>query len=573
MTAYKWRARQPLGGALLVCAIATLTMPAHATRFQLGDVQGSFDSTLSIGASWRISDIDRQQVSPGNYPDGQALSSTNDDGNLNFKQGRTFSQIFKGVHDFSLTYHNIGAFTRFKYWYDRELADGSRPHGHGPNLYEPGAKLDDSDFSDNAKFSGFEFLDAFIYGDFYLANNPINIRLGQQVINWGESTFIMNGINAVNPIDVNAFRRPGAEIREGLLPVNLAYINIGLTESVSLEAFYQFKWNKTELDGCGTYFSTTDVVSDGCNFLTLRPDLTDQEAIAVPFGALMRSEDIEPKDDGQFGVALRYYSQALNDTEFGFYYMNFHSRIPYVGVSTIDVPSGGMPTYYIEFPENIQLFGLSFNTNVGAFAWSGEISHRRDSPVQINGSEVIGGLFGALGFAPPNTYSPRVNMGERTSGYDRFDITQVQSTLLRVYNQVMGASRLIAIGEAGFIHIHNSLNSHPYGRSTNYGAGAPGDDGFVTNNSAGYRLRMELEYNQLFADLNVSPTLSWSHDVYGVSPSGGAFNEGDRAISIGVNTEYKNTFTANLSYTNFFGGNFNTLNDRDFIAASASVAF
>ncbi|WBU40409.1 MULTISPECIES: DUF1302 domain-containing protein [Marinobacter] len=562
-------ARRPIACAILACSLFTIPISSQAARFQLGDLHGSFDSTISIGASWRATGIDKELVAPGNFPGGEAQSSTNDDGNLNFKRGKTYSKIIKGVHDLSLNYENVGAFTRFKYWYDKELADEARPHGHGPNQYQPGAKLNDDNFSDNAKFSGFEFLDAFVYGNFYLGNVPTNLRLGKQVISWGESTFISNSINAVNPFDVAAFRRPGAEIKEGLLPVNMVYLNAGLTEDLSLEAFYQLEWKKTEIDACGTYFSTTDVVADGCNFLTLSPDFPDQVLVAAPGGALTRSGDVEPKDDGQFGLALRYYAQALNDTEFGLYYMNLHSRLPFVGVST----EGGIPTYYVECPEDIQLIGLSFNTNVGAFAWSGEISHRKDSPVQINGSEVIGGLFGALGLAPANTYSPEVRLGERTPGYDLFDITQMQSTLLRIYNQVLGASRLVVIGEAGFTHIHGSLNDHPYGRSTNYGSGSPGDDGFVTNNSAGYRLRGALEYSNVFANVNLSPNLSWSHDVYGFSPSGGAFNEGDKAISIGVDAEYNNTFKASLSYTNFFGGDFNTINDRDFIAASASVTF
>ena len=34
------------------------------------------------------------------------------------------------------------------------------------------------------------------------------------MINWGESTFIQGGINAINPVDVSALRVPGAELRD-----------------------------------------------------------------------------------------------------------------------------------------------------------------------------------------------------------------------------------------------------------------------------------------------------------------------------------------------------------------------
>lgn len=554
---------------LVAGSLILLPATSHAVRFNLGELEGGFDSNISVGASWRVSDIDPQNVSPGNFPGGEAQSSTNDDGDLNFKRDKTYSKIIKGVHDLSLKYDRYGAFTRFKYWYDKELKDESKPHGHGPNLYEPNSKLNDDDFSDNSKFSGFEVLDAFVYGDFDLGPVPTNLRLGKQVVSWGESTFIMNGINAINPVDVSAFRRPGAEIKEGLLPVNMVYAAAGLTQDLSLEAFYQLEWEKTEIDPCGTYFSTSDVAADGCNFLTLSTAFPDQVLVAAPGGALPRSEDQTPRDSGQFGVALRYYAQELNDTEFGLYYMNFHSRLPLVGVST----EGGVPSYYVEYPEDIQLIGTSFNTNIGTFAVSGEISHRLDVPVQINGTELIAGFLGGLGLVPPNTFSPRVQFGERNEGFDRFDVSQAQTTVLKIYNRVLGASRLIAIGEVGFTHIHGSLDNHPYGRSSNYGAGNPGDDGFITKNSWGYRLRSRLEYPNAIAGINLNPGLAWSHDVNGVSPTGGAFNEGNKAFSIGVDADYNNTYKASLSYTNFFGGDFNSVEDRDFVAASVGVSF
>lgn len=122
---------------LVAGSLILLPATSHAVRFNLGELEGSFDSDIRVGASWRVSDIDPQNVSPGNFPGGEAQSSTNDDGDLNFKRDKTYSKIIKGVHDLSLRNDRYGAFTRFKYWYDKELKDESKPHGHGPNLYEP----------------------------------------------------------------------------------------------------------------------------------------------------------------------------------------------------------------------------------------------------------------------------------------------------------------------------------------------------------------------------------------------------------------------------------------------------
>jgi hypothetical protein len=40
-----------------------------------------------------------------------------------------------------------------------------------------------------------------------------------------------------------------------------------------------------------------------------------------------------------------------------------------------------------------------------------------------------------------------------------------------------------------------------------------------------------------------------------------------------VEAEYQNTYTANLSYTNFFDGKYTTVDDRDFVALSFGMNF
>ena len=239
----------------MLLATCALSVPAAAVEFQWGELEGSFNSQISLGASWRMSEMDPRLVTPGNSPGfGEASTGTADDGDLNFEDGDIYSLILKGVHDFELRKGDFGLFLRGKYWYDEELANGKRPHGNSANLYTPNEKLADSGFDDFAQASGIELLDAFVYGTFYLgeAQAPLDIRIGRQVASWGESTFIQNGINTINPIDVSAFRRPGAEIKEGLLPVAMLTISAGVTDALSIDMFYQLQWEKTVIDGCGT---------------------------------------------------------------------------------------------------------------------------------------------------------------------------------------------------------------------------------------------------------------------------------------------------------------------------------
>ena len=111
---------------LLALAVAMgISAPAGAVNFNIGEVEGQLDSSLSVGASWSTAKPDRDLIGINNG--GTGYTQTGDDNRLNFKRGETFSKIFKGIHDLELKYRDTGVFVRGKYWYDFELKDESRP--------------------------------------------------------------------------------------------------------------------------------------------------------------------------------------------------------------------------------------------------------------------------------------------------------------------------------------------------------------------------------------------------------------------------------------------------------------
>ena len=234
----------------LVVAMAFSASSAHAVDFNFGeddDILLQINSQLDIGSSWRLGDADPRFI--GKTNGGTGATSTTDDGNLNYGKHDAYSQIIKGVHDIQLSKGDFGAFVRFKYWYDYALEEGDVNHGNSGNAYVPNTPLSDEGFENNTKFSGATLLDAYVYASFDLGETPVDIRLGRQVVSWGESTFIQGGMNSSNPFDVAALRRPGADLKEGILPVGMLYGNVGLTENLSVEAFYQYEWEKTQI-GC-----------------------------------------------------------------------------------------------------------------------------------------------------------------------------------------------------------------------------------------------------------------------------------------------------------------------------------
>jgi hypothetical protein len=579
-----------LGCCYLAIAVAlAISSPAQALNWDTGDWAWSWDNTITYGISWRGEDPDPALIDLGNGGTGPAIMT--DDGNLNFDSGDIFSNIIKGTSELEVDNGQFGAFGRIKYWYDFELENGKVPHGHSPTAYKTGEKLDDSDFADFAQFSGIELLDLFAYATLDLGEMPLDLRLGRQVVNWGEATFFQ-GVNVLNPIDVSAIRRPGVEIKEALLPVALIYGNLGIGNGWSVEAYYQFKWEQTVLDGCGTYFSDNDFTAQGCDQLVLQGG-------GLPDSFLQYVNNIrkdpyvdEAKDSGQFGVAIRKYVEKI-DTEFGFYAQRLHNRTPVLNVHyTYDGIAAGsileftlVPAFYqVAYPEDIDVYGLSFATN-GTTQLVGGLG-------SINGLQPIPetGTVAACFIPPPpqlGPFGPRAWQGVcdlattgdgMAHGWDRFDVTQAQATAMYFWEQGLGSQRVSFIGEVAWVGVNDlpAITEMPYGRSPIFGAptylGGTSDEGFVTSNSWGYRIRAWADYPNAFAGITLTPTLAWAHDVNGTSPTP-SFLDGRKAFSVGLNANYLTRYRGSISYTFFSGGVANTMTDRDFFSITFSLDF
>jgi hypothetical protein len=605
---------RPLALAIAALSTASVSPLARAASYDIGPFEATVRSNLSIGASWRTDDPSSRVVSPGNtMGTGRASSSTADDGNLNYHKGDRYSLLLRGLHDLDLNAGNWGFFTRVKYWYDYEIEEGNVRHGHAANGYAAGQPLKTSGFEDLAQGKGFVFLDYYAYANVNLGDVPVELRAGNMVLNWGENTFIQGGVNVISPFDVTALRRPGSEIREALLPVGMVYTNAGLTDNLSVEAFYQYDWQRTILDECGTFWSSADPYGGGCNYLTGTAGIPDAFQAGTPF-EIGRNADIEADDGGQWGVAARYFVDALNATEFGLYYVNYHSRTPiFSGVNTLQgfgQPINNPvvdPRFLFEFPEDIEVWAATFATNIGFWAWSGEVSYRPDFPLQINTTDLLQPLaLGAVAeWSPMYQRVLGAGPGGYVAGFDNVSYTQAQTTFLRFFEQVLGADRLTFIAEIGAIWLDDMDDSINYGRSPAYGAGGfetfrsqvipggppisctnhpvPGvvpnpnpaycnNDGFTEDFSWGYRISAEMQFNSALAGINLTPNIAWSHDVSGYSPAP-TFVEDRKAISVGLRADYLNVYQAELSYTSFFGADYNEQQDRDFVSLSFSVAF
>jgi hypothetical protein len=518
-----------------------------------------------------------------------------------------------------------------------------------------------------------------------------------------------------------------------------------------VESFYQLDWEETEIDPVGSYFSTTDyvgpgayravvpvsdaVTDEGFGFGPLTPAINaDLGGFQVPhpqlglvpmpqepmltfdtkFLNLGRGSDRAPDDAGQWGFALRYLAEQLNQTEFGLYFLNHHSRLPIVSangsssdgvraglfaaqaVSAPDsntvgaltgliapqvnqaatprvtqavtqaftqritdavaamVPPGtpnreaiieqqiadrlAMPAtqqqiqaevgmqvrqliegevgarvaetasalaidryvrrgggeYFIEYPEDNRILGLSFNTVLGASGWAlqGEYSFHPDAPLQRAEfdlfAEGLAPVLRTLDSRRPDYIAPQDIPGylatyqpQKVQGYIERDVTQIQATATKVFGPVFGSGGGAFVTEVALMHVHGMPDQNEMRLESPAGGGcdpATDDesadyDACADATSWGYRMAARLDYNNAIGSMNLFPYAQFLHDVNGNSPSpSGPFVEGRTALTIGLSADYLSRWQANLGYTRYAGDG-NELSDRDFISASVKYSF
>ena len=662
--------------ALGVVSALTLGMSStvSAVSFDWGDVQGTFDSTWTAGVSVRVAERDWSgQIGKVNQPqmdwsgysafgapfgttkftssqiwaqDG-SYSSNGDLGNLLYSKGDTTSEIVKGLHELSLKYDNYGLFVRGMYFYDRKANQGD--FGYNDPLTGKEVDLCRDEQASDVQCKDVRLLDAFVYGNWDLndGENPLTVRVGNQVVSWGESTLIAHGIGEINPVDLNILNAPGSELKEAFRPQGMVWASLGLTENLNVEAFYQYDWQPIWVPTPGSTFSSNDFAGFGgynqnaqlgfnanpdmnLDFLiseyqkfyglakttNFSPTLASA-MIAYSTKAALIQEEASASDDGQFGIKFGYYAPELGETEFGLYYMNYHSRRPIISGTASNFTAGAIGRDYgrlaasggvidrdlllsmetftkaqIVYPEDIQLFGASFNTLVGDTSVAGEIAHRVDEPLQIDDAEL---LFAAMpqqlanaGLRPDLdglSQLKGVTSGQTVDGFVLSDTTQAQMTFTHLFGPTFGTDNLTMLAEIGGVWIHDlpgfdelRLNGPGTGRSGGNPEmtgivqalhNGPETNPFPTDFAWGYRLVAKADYNNVYKGINMSPRIIFSHDVSGITPDPMfLFTEGRKSVALGLNFDYQSRIGVDLSYNNFFGGvgTTNAMADRDYVS-------
>ena len=250
-------------------------------------------------------------------------------------------------------------------------------------------------------------------------------------------------------------------------------------------------------------------------------------------------------------------------------------------------PGGLNAQYGTEYADNVRVWGLSFDSKVASATVFGELTYRPNQPLGLNGTDLLNAFLSNTAPTPLRQDAINTAAGGTFQAFDRKQMLQLQLGVLQPFKDVLGADTLILAGEAGYRRYPNlpDVNQRRYGRSTVFGLGPVNgvctaatatcsNDGYVTEDSWGYRLRASARYPGLLAGADLVPTIGFAHDVKGWTHDN-TFNQGRKILNVSLRGEYQKRYFADVSYFTVLGkgGDFDNLRDRDYLNLAVGYSF
>jgi hypothetical protein len=530
-------------------------------------------------------------------------SANYDDGDRNFKSGSLVNNRISALAELNYTRDNYGAQLRSDVFIDGAYLVHNDNDSPG-TVNKVGSNTEFT--SDTHRFDGrrIRLLDAYGYGSWTLPGDMnLNVRIGRQVVAWGESLYFPNISSALAPADATKATVPGADVKSILLPVNQVSLQMAVTERLTVLGEYKLEFKPTEINPVGEFFSIADVVGPGAQFAyglhnplpTLFPgqfpgapsDISDVRYIG----------ELRPSTFGQYGVGLKY--EVTRATTIGMYriryhdtnpspYQNYDCHVPLTGpnasgqildlcstynlaVKNPSLTSGISPypsdlswvpaTYNIRYFAGIDMSALSFSTSALGLSWAGDLSYRQHTPALVNY------LAPLLGNIP-------VPM--------RSDVTQ--ANLNAIYGTGSGPlwDSINVAAELGYVFVnHTDPYYHtmdlPPSVATNP---APSTQLKYSRTSWAGSVLVQIGENGVFSgwDLVIPITLAGVPvgQTSQLSSFGSLMGAGDVRASIGTTFTRMQVLDLGLVYSAYFGHPDNTTHpyaDRDNIGLNATYRF
>lgn len=546
--------RMPKQRLAAACALL-VPLAVQGGTLPLGeDWELRYSALLSYAAAMRLQAPAAELIGgPIDEATGLPTTINFDDGDRNFAKGALINNRVSALAEMYLDGPGYGAVLRGDAFHD--WAYRGRNDNDSPDTVNKSGEHDR--FSDAARRYGggrARTLDAYVWADWSFGDAAyLNLRLGRQVVAWGESLFFAGLALAQGPVDATKANIPGVEVKNILLPVNQVAAQLDLTSALSLMGYYHFEYRATELEPVGAYFSTFDGVGPGAEFLygfanplaVLPVPLPGVEpVIRIP-----READIQPGDGGQYGIGLKY---ALSEaTDIGLYWLRYHNSFPQLqlnfgfpelapGITTAPTPAP--VSYQLRYFDGIRMGAMSLSTRLGPANVAGELSLRDGVDVLVDADGVptatrarVGqASLSAIYLAPPSWLAPAIQL----------------------------------VGEVGYVQADDV---EPVGGSRRL---------YNDERAWAFSLLGVLSYPNLLPQWDLEVPLTFAMLVDGRPPMAGAFGalygDGDRRAGIATRFVYLQKFEVALSWNTFLGSpslRDRPYADRDYAAINLKYRF
>nr|WP_057926252.1 DUF1302 domain-containing protein [Burkholderia ambifaria] len=574
----------------------------------INDLQGSWVTNLTAGAGIRTKSPSCSLTGDPNAYGCGAAANTNqwgyaDNGDLNYRKGQPFSTYISATSELLLKMPSEGLkfMVRGTGMYDFLAGNTART---------PLSSTASAQVVYNA-----QLLDLWAQKDFTIGGRNAHVRIGNQVINWGESMFAQSGINATNSLDVQKLLIPGSQLKQALLPAPMVSFAADLSHGFSTEGYYQFQWNGNRYPPVGSYWSVTNGFGRGAEPFTLNTNnlnvagpsagtianaigggaaagnqgtlnaikngLVNGDFAGPPFNSigLPSVTNLPAKYRPQFGVKFNYSPRSF-DANFAFYYLNYTDKSPVLA----SLANGTEQWSYLG---RRQLFGVSANFGLGPWAIGTELSYRpRDAvalsscygaggPLDLNTNGVAGincqqwvdkkkfqyDLNGLL--ALTRSEYPFLKWLGADSAALTWELTWIYYPGLHAsgVTRTIDGQTVTQVPQAGYLPWLNNGS----------GLGYPIGMGQGTSSSVGATIDFNWTYDgTLIPGWQVTPGVTFSDGLYGYTPTFTAnYMQGAKSVNVYVlfNQNPPN-WQAGINFTAFFGGH-NTVGqpyaDRNFV--------
>jgi Protein of unknown function (DUF1302) len=593
--------------ALSVGAMTAMSASiAHAFTFSVGTIDGNFDSAYTAGLGYRLQSPSCQLTGDPGYCGGSANTAqwaNGDDGDLNYKKNSLYTAYLKGTNELYLSDPTLGVkfLARATYFYDFAAAQTDR------------TELSSAAYAQMVR--NIRLLDLWAEKDFTLNDESAHVRVGNQVLNWGESLFLAGGINATNAYDYQKLLIPGTQLKEAVLPAPMAEFEAALGHGLSVAAYYQVGWNQNIYPAVGSYFSANDTLGNGgvpASISTQNGNVAGLDGATIagsgtraatgsaysnllsgtyagaPYYAagVPIAGSVNGQNSNQYGISFHYKPKSIQ-ADFGLYYMKYNDKSP-----VLNVTSAG--AYQYQYLNDRQLIGLSSNFQLGDWAIGSELAYRPHDAVSLSGCYGANGPINAntnaaSGYCPLWEDKKNINLdinallsitpanypvvlkalgGAATAnlslevGVTKFPGISSNSTITRTING-QTVQQIPAAGYVTWLNDPSSPNATPVGVGTSTSAGIVADFNWTYDGT-------------LIRGWQVTPGVTYSRTLAGNTPTFSAnyLQDASSANFYILFNQNPTVWQAGINVTVYMGPKpYQYFADRDFVGAFVTRNF